>query len=232
MKAVVLAAGKGVRMMPLTIDKPKVLIQVAGKPFLGYVIENLNKAGFSDKDIYIIVSHHKEQVIKWLDELGSEANVIDQGKTLGTGHAVLQAERWIKENFVVVMGDNLYSAEDIKKISVEDESNYIAAFESTHPQDYGVLETKSGKLVRIDEKPAAPRSKLVNTGLYKFTPEIFSVLKKIPKSPRGEYELTDAINTLAAEGKVRAIKLQDYWIDMSSKEQLPRIEKEIKSLFK
>ena len=231
MKALVLAAGKGVRMMPLTIDKPKVLIQISGKPFLSYVLENLKKAGFSESDIFIVVSHHKEQVIKWLDENGISANIIDQGKPQGTGHAVLQAERWIKENFVVAMGDNLYSAADMEHMAVEDELFYVGAFESTHPRDYGVIETKAGKLVKIEEKPANPKSSLVNTGLYKFTPEIFSVLKKLQKSPRGEYELTDAINILAAEGKVRAVKLHDYWIDMSSAEQLPKIEKQINSLF-
>jgi dTDP-glucose pyrophosphorylase len=227
MKVLVLAAGKGIRMMPLTIDKPKVLIPVAGKPFLYYVLQNIRKAGFADSDVYVMVYYKKELIETFVNENGFDVTLIDQEGTLGTGHAVMQAAPFIKENFVVIQGDNLYSPEDIRRIAVDDELCYVGAFRSSHPKDYGVLETKTGMLVGIEEKPQAPKSDLVNTGLYKFAPEIFHELKKLKKSERGEYEVTDAITALAKAGKVKAIKLHDYWVDLSVKEKLPEIEKEV-----
>lgn len=232
MKALVLAAGKGIRMMPLTLETPKVLLNVAGKPFLHYVLTNLREAGFKDEDIYVMVCYKKEKIEEFVNETGFNVKLIDQGEILGTGHAVLKAERWIKENFVVVMGDNLYSASDINRISAVNEFCYIGAFESSHPQDYGVLELDGNKLVSLDEKPENPKSNLVNTGLYKFTPEIFGVLKTLKKSSRGEYEITDAFNKLALGGKIKVIKIKDYWIDMSTKSSLPEVEKQIGELFR
>lgn len=219
-------------MMPLTMEKPKVLIEVAGKPFLYYVLQNLRQAGFHDSEIFIMVSYKKEKVMQFIRENNFKVNLIDQENPIGTGHAVFKARKWIKEDFIVLMGDNLYSPSDIMKMAREDEFNYIAAFESNHPQDYGVLDVRSGKLVEIDEKPQNPKSKLVNVGLYKFTTSIFHSLERLNKSSRGEYEITDALNDLALAGKVKAIKLGDYWIDMSNKDSLPHIEKDIRRLFK
>ncbi len=230
MKALVLAAGRGIRMGSLTIDKPKVLIEIAGKPFLYYVLKNLQKA--SIEKIGIVVGYKKEKVYDFIEKYGFNVKVIEQEEQQGTGHAVLISKEWIDdEDFIVVMGDNLYSENDIKHLAeLRDEFSYVAAFKSEHPQDYGVLETEKHTLIRIEEKPPHPKSNLVNTGLYKFTKEIFGHLVDLKKSPRGEIELTEAINHLAGLGKVRIYELKDYWIDMSVKENLPRVEEDIKKL--
>lgn len=231
MKAVILAAGKGVRMAPLTEDKPKVLIEVAGKPFLWYVLKNFEKAGI--KDIALVVGYKKEKVIEFAKQNGFDLKFIEQEKQLGTGHAVLLAKEWVGDSqFILAMGDNLCSAEDIKHLSkISDDFAYVGAFKSTHPQDYGVLETHKTALVKIHEKPSHPKSNLINTGLYKFTPEIFEKLINLKFSPRGELELTDAITNIATIGKARVYELKNYWIDMSVKEDLPAVEKKIKTLF-
>ncbi len=230
MKALILAAGRGVRMGQLTQDTPKVLVGVAGKPFLYYLLRNLQKAGFIE--IGVVVGYKKEKIFEFANRFGFNLHFIEQPELLGTGDAILKSKGWIgNEDFVVVMGDNLYSEDDLKNISnLKNKFNYVAAFKSTHPQDYGVLETAGRNLLKIDEKPSNPKSDLINTGLYKFTPQIFEELLKIGKSPRGELELTDAITNLASLGKVKIYELKDYWIDMSVKDDLPKVEDRIKKL--
>ena len=230
MKALILAAGKGIRMGALTQNKPKVLVEVAGRPFLYYTIKNLQKAGISN--IGIVVEYKKEKVFDFAKKFGFNLSFIEQPILLGTGDAVIKAKDWIgKDNFIVVMGDNLYSENDLKDMSnFNNEFAYVAAFKSSHPQDYGVLEVDGKDLLRIEEKPQHPKSDLVNTGLYKLTSEIFPQLMNLEKSPRGEIELTDALTRLASLKKVKVYPLKDYWIDMSVKEDLPEIEKKIKEL--
>ena len=230
MKVLVLAAGRGVRMGQLTQDKPKVLIEVNGNPFLYYVLKNLQAVGIDE--IGVVVGYKKEKVFNFVDKYGFNVKFIEQPNLLGTGDAVMRAKEWIgKENFIVIMGDNLYSAEDIKNlVGMNDNFLRVAAFRSEHPERYGVLEVDGNALLKIEEKPAQPKSDLVNTGLYKLTPEIFEHLVDLKKSPRGEIELTDAINHLAALGKVKIYELKDYWIDMSVKEDLPKVEDRIKKM--
>jgi NDP-sugar pyrophosphorylase family protein len=231
MKAVVLAAGKGVRMLPLTADTPKVLIEVAGKPFLYYLIKNLHAAGITD--IYLVVGYLASQVEHFIEDFDIKAKMLYQLEQLGTGDAVNVAKAEINEPFIVVMGDNLYSARDIKAIAkLDSKLNYVAAIESDHPEDYGVVEEKAGFLSKIVEKPKKPKSKLVNTGLYKLTPELFEALAKTKKSKAGEFYLTDALSSLAKQKKAKVYRLKDYWIDMSSIEQLPEIEQKLKELFR
>ena len=231
MKAVVLAAGKGVRMLPLTEDQPKVLIEVAGKPFLYHVLESIRKAGL--KEAGIVVNYKKEKIASFIKNYKElKLTIIEQKEVCGTGSAVLSAKEYVgKEEFIVVMGDNLCSEEDIRTLSGKKDSfSYVAPYVSGHPQDYGVLTIDKDRLLKIDEKPKNPKSNLVNTGLYKFAYEIFEVLEKLEKSPRGEFELTDALNILAEKGKVKVYVLKEYWIDMSSIENLPQVEEDVMSV--
>jgi len=137
----------------------------------------------------------------------------------------MQAKSFTKnDNFIVLGGDNLWSANDLKNIAKEDELNYIAGIKVKNPEKYGVLITKDNKLIAIKEKPKEFVGNLINTGLYKLTPGIYPALKKIKESERGELELTDALSLLAKENKVKVIKIKDYWIDLGSKEDIPKIE--------
>jgi len=228
MKAVIMAAGKGTRMLPLTKKTPKVLIEVNKKPFLYYVIKHLNDAGFDD--IAIIVGHLKEKFQPFLEKYGFKAELIEQLEQKGTGHAVKLAKGFVgKESFVVLGGDNLWSADDLKAMAHDDKC-YVAGIKVENPQKYGVLVEKNGKLVKIHEKPEKYVGDLINTGLYKFTPDIFKALEKIKLSQRGEYELTDAITLLAEKGKAKVYTLKDYWLDLGSLEDIPKVEKFLKAL--
>ena len=222
-----MAAGKGVRMLPLTEKTPKVLIEIAGKPFIYYVIKHLHQAGIYD--IGIIVGYKKEQFPSFLKKYGFKATLIEQKEQKGTGHAIMQAKDFIdNENFIALGGDNLWSSNDLEAMVIEDNLCYVAGIKVDNPQKYGVLVTKNNGLVRIVEKPKEFVGNLINTGLYKFTPEIFAALEKIKPSPREEYELTDAVTILAQQGKVKVLKLKDYWLDLGSKEDIPKIKEFLK----
>ncbi len=224
MKAVILAAGKGVRMLPLTTDKPKVLIEINGQPFLWYVLENLKKAGITEYGI--VVNHRKEKIKEFLDKYGIKATLIDQPEPLGTGDAVKQAKSFCgQDDFMIVSGDNLYSVEDLKAVQKNDAFCYMVGKEVEDWQKYGVLVVEGDKLIQIVEKPKEFVGNLVNTGLYKCTAAIWPALNKIGLSPRGEYEFTDALSILAREGKVKVLKLQQYWLDLGGKEDLENIER-------
>ena len=227
MKAVIMAAGKGTRMLPLTEEIPKVLVEVNRKPFLYYVLKNLEKAGYDD--IGIVVGYKKEQFPEFLEKYGFKAALIEQTEQKGTGHAVMQAKDFTKdEDFIVLGGDNLWSPGDLEAMLKQDSFCYVAGIKVDDPQKYGVLMAKNSGLVRIVEKPAKFVGNLVNTGLYKFTPEIYQALEKIKESERGELELTDAISLLAKQGKVKVIKVKDYWIDLGSKEDIPKVSEALK----
>ena len=128
MKTIILAAGKGTRMLPLTETIPKVLVEVNGKPFLYYVFKTLHKAGL--KDLALVVGYKKEQIEAFLKEYNFKAELIEQKEQLGTGHAVLQAKEFVNnEDFIVISGDNLYPVKDIKKIKNKDDFHYIGGLE-------------------------------------------------------------------------------------------------------
>ncbi len=215
MKTVVLAAGKGTRLLPLTQDIPKVLVEVNKKPFLYYVLKTLQKAHCTD--IGVVVGYKKEKVAEFIATYGFPVTLIEQAKQEGTGDAVLAARDFVgKENFVVLGGDNLWSVRDIKAMAKDDSLHYVCAAETKEPSKYGVLIQHKGRVEEIREKPTHFCGNLVNTGLYKFTPAIFDALKTIPTSSRGELELTDAVTVLAGQKTVKIIKVSDFWLDLGS----------------
>lgn len=224
MKAIILAAGKGTRMLPLTKKVPKVLVEVNGRPFLAYVIKNLRSAGFTE--LGFVVGYKKENIIEFLQKNKIKATIIEQKEQLGTGHALLQAKQFCgKDDFIVLGGDNLWSADDFKQFNQKDKFNYISGIKVDHPEKYGVLIAENGLLQEIKEKPKRYVGNLVNAALYKFTAEIWSALEKVKLSERGEIELTDAVTLLAKERKVKIIEVKDYWLDLGCKEDVITIEK-------
>ncbi len=225
--AVIMAAGKGVRMMPLTKLVPKSLIQINGRPFLFYLLKRLRQAGYTN--IGIIVGYQGKQIEKYLKQINFKARIIYQRRRLGTGHALRLAKSFAGSNDLIVLGgDNLWSVRDLKLVSRHDGYNYVSVIKVREPQCYGVVIGKNNLLERIIEKPKYNAGNLVNTGLYKFTPEIFQCLDRLKKSPRGEYELTDALTELATNQKVRIVKLKDYWIDLGTLEDIPKVEEFLK----
>ncbi|MFH0948990.1 MAG: sugar phosphate nucleotidyltransferase [Candidatus Aenigmatarchaeota archaeon] len=226
MKAVILAAGEGTRLRPLTNDKPKPLVNINGKPFIHYLLRNIKKAGI--KNIGIVAGYRKEMIEDFLSGAKIHASIIEQPKRLGTGHAVKLTEDFIDgEDFIVLMGDNLYSTEDIKAISRED-GCVVAGISHPKPEKFGVIVENNGIIKDIIEKSKAPTSNIINAGLYKFTIDIFPALKKIKKSERGEFELTSAVTALAKAGTVKLYTMKDYWLDVGCLDDIKKVEEFLK----
>jgi len=231
-KALISAAGRGTRMLHLSQDKPKHLIETNGKPFLYYLLSNLKQAGF--KEVIMVVGYKKDFMDKFLSDHQGEFNIelVNQFDILGEDrYGTACPLECVKDllggqSFLSVYGDNLYSVEDLKKFNIDDQYSYVAGLPHEQPQNYGVLQvSKDGLLQNIIEKPKQYVGNLINTGLYKFTEEVFDYLDKIKISPRGEYELTDVINLLAQQGKVKARGLEGVWLDFGKPEDIERVEK-------
>ena len=238
-KIVVLAAGKGTRMLELGKEKPKGLINIGHKPFLYYHFNHIKQAGF--KQIIVVVGYKKERMEKFTSQYGNEFNLklVEQFKVVGdekygTACPVEAVEKIVgQENFVVVNGDEFLSINDFKRArELDDNFCYISAYKQKMSEVFGVFKTDGEYLIEITEKPKAgidfdpknPPDILTNAGLYKFTPEIFEAVKKIGESPRGEYELTDAITALAKQRKVKLLPIQDYWLTFSRPGDIKKME--------
>lgn len=230
-KVLISAAGRGTRMLDLSKDRPKHLIETNGRPFLYYLLKNLKTAGFTE--FVMVVGYKKEVMAEFLKQYSQEFNIkiVNQFEILGedrygTACPLECVKELLKnESFVSVYGDNLYAVEDLKRFNINDEFCYIAGLPHEHPEKYGVLQVdKQGFLQEIIEKPQNPVGNLINTGLYKFTPEVFDYLDKIQISPRGEYELTDVISLLAKNKKVKALPLRGVWLDFGKPEDIRKVE--------
>ena len=231
-KVVIPAAGRGTRMLHLTKDIPKHIIPVNGKPFIYHLLNHLQQAGF--EEMILVVGYQKEKMQDFVNEVKDKfpITIIDQFSTVGEEHygtacPIIAVQDLIgDEQFVTVYGDNLYSVDSLMGVMKDDEYNYIAGFKHPKPQRYGVLVHKNGFLKQIIEKPTylAGIGHLINTGLYKFTPEIFRAVDAIKLSPRGEYELTDAVSLLAGQGRVKLVEVKDYWLDFGCPEDIVLVE--------
>ena len=208
MQAIILAAGKSTRTYPLTLTRPKPLLKVANKTLLEHNLDNLN--GIVD-EVIIIVGYKKEMIKKFLRNKYKNLRIkyVVQQKQLGTGNALLTVEKYIKNEFISLYGDDIYSKKDFKNIIKNKYS--ILAKKVENPQLFGVIVEKNKILINLIEKPKKFVSNLVNTGLYKLDKKIFSLIKKLKKSKRNEYELTDAIKDLSKVEKINCI-ISKYWI--------------------
>ena len=151
MQAVILAAGEGRRLRPLTRNRPKCLIPVANSPILDYPIQAL--AGCGIRDIIVVVGYRKEHVIRYLDHLDFPVQVVEQKKQLGTADALLHAEPLIRDDFVVVPGDNYIDAESIAK--VRDQPNAVLVKEHPYPSNFGVVIMKNNEVSASSKSPIA-----------------------------------------------------------------------------
>jgi UDP-N-acetylglucosamine diphosphorylase / glucose-1-phosphate thymidylyltransferase / UDP-N-acetylgalactosamine diphosphorylase / glucosamine-1-phosphate N-acetyltransferase / galactosamine-1-phosphate N-acetyltransferase len=224
MKAVLLAAGAGERLMPLTATRPKHLLKVGGKPILQFCLEAVKHAGISEA---IVVTHYMGDTIKNYfgngEKFGLKLTYVEQKQILGTGNAAEVAEPYVDDDFVLIYGDLLFGQDAVKQVvaqfKAEKPAAVMAVVPVDRPENYGIIEQDAhGKVKRLIEKPSASKapSNLANAGIYAFSKEVFNALKQTKKSDRGEWELTDAITMLAEEDKtVLAAQLsKEDWFDV------------------
>lgn len=224
MRAVLLAAGAGERLLPLTETRPKHLIKVAGKPILQYCLEAVKHAGINEA---VIVTHYMSESIRDYfgdgSKIGLKISYVEQPKILGTGNAAGVAEPFLDGDFVLIYGDLLFGRDAVKDVLAKFKSDKTAAVMGVvpvdRPENYGILEKAAdGKVKGIIEKPAPGKapSNLANAGVYVFSKDVFEKIRQTKASVRGEWELTDAITMLAEEGKtVLAAELdKGDWFDV------------------
>ena len=231
MKAVILAAGEGTRLHPLTEDKPKALVEVGDTPLIEDVFDNLADIGIDE--FVVVVGYMKEQIIeRYGDEYqGIPITYAHQREPKGLAHALLQAEPHIDDDFVLMLGDNIFRANLEDVVNRQQESRADAAFlvEEVPYEEasrYGVCDTNGyGEIQEVVEKPEEPPSNLVMTGFYTFTPAIFHAAHLVQPSNRGEYELPDAIDLLIQSGRtIDAIRMNGWRIDVGYPEDRDRAE--------
>jgi UDP-N-acetylglucosamine diphosphorylase/glucosamine-1-phosphate N-acetyltransferase len=215
LKAVILAAGEGSRMRPLTYTRPKVMLPVANKPLLEHLIIEAREAGVDE--FILVVGYHDEQVRQFFGG-GSRWSVrisyATQRKQLGTADALRMVQGSIDGNFLMMNGDILVSRDDIRSL-ISEGRNSISVIKVKDPKGLGMIETRDGMVTNIFEKMDKPPSDLANTGLYLLTPEVFHAISRTPTSPRGEYEITTSIQIMIDSGIPVVCHTIGYWIDLT-----------------
>ena len=228
-KAVVLCAGEGTRLRPLTFSRPKHILPVAGKPLLGRALDTIREAAI--REVALIVGHQAEAVQRYVGDGAAwdmEVTYIVQGQPLGLAHAVNCARDFVGDStFIVFLADNLLEIGIQGFVNDFAEKRPDAALmlqDVPNPQDYGVAElAEDGSVQRLVEKPPEPRSNLAIVGVYAFTTPIFEAIDNIQPSARGEYEITDAIQWLIEHGqRVDATVIEGFWEDAGMPETLLR----------
>jgi UDP-N-acetylglucosamine diphosphorylase/glucosamine-1-phosphate N-acetyltransferase len=203
-----LAAGQGKRMHPLSYTRPKVMLPIANKPILEWNILHAKQAGIKE---FIIIVGYKSEMVRNYFGTGKQWNVnieyINQGKPLGTAHAIQMAEPFVT-TFIVLCGDTIFGVNDIKKITKKPSS--IGILKVDNPKEYGIVQQQGNTIIHIYEKVDDPFSNLINAGIYHFSKTIFNYIAKTEKSPRGEYEITDSINMLVKKEKLHGIPLTEW----------------------
>ncbi|MGB7533161.1 MAG: bifunctional sugar-1-phosphate nucleotidylyltransferase/acetyltransferase [Halobacteriota archaeon] len=210
-QAVVLAAGEGERLRPFTASKPKVMIKIANKPILQYVVEALERNGI--RRILFVVGYKKERIMDYFEdgkELGVEIDYVVQKHLLGTGDALKQAEGKTDDRFLVLSGDNVIEADTISDSELlnagENETAILIKPQQQDVSKHGVVTVENGMVTDIIEKPSEEISNLVNTGIYAFHDlDIFEFIDR---------ELTSGLRSMIQQGKpVKACETHGAWLD-------------------
>jgi len=219
MKAVVLAAGEGRRLKPLTNRRPKPVLPVAGKPLLEYVLDAIVDAGIDE--VVFVVGYARDRIQTYFedgDDWGVDLSYVVQEKQLGTAHAVAQAEAVVDGPFVVLNGDRMLEPSCITGVCDRLEADggpVMAVTRSSDPGEYGVVELDDDRVVDIVEKPREAASDLINAGVYGFETDVFDAIRATDVDETGERQITDTLSTFVVDDHVRPVRYSGLWVDVS-----------------
>jgi len=207
-QAIILAAGEGQRLKPFTASKPKVMIPIANKPILQYVIEALALGGI--RNVVIVVGYRKEQVLDFFgsgDQFDVQIQYVVQEQQLGTAHALRQAQGLAQDKFLVLSGDNVVEHNALAPL-VSASPNIILAKKQQNATKYGLIIARDGVVKQIVEKPSEPVTQLVNTGIYLFTREVFDFIDQ-------KTEVPSVIQNMIDQGcEIRVQETKGTWLDV------------------
>ena len=221
MKGLILSGGKGTRLRPLTHTRAKQLVPIANKANIDYVVEDIVRAGVTDIGV-IISPETGEEVKNFLGDgsrLGAKLTYILQDRPGGLAHAVKIAQPYLGQDpFIMYLGDNLLDGgieHMLTKFNAGGVEACILLTKVANPSSFGVaVRDPSGKITRLVEKPKEFISDLALVGVYLFTPKIHEIIANLKPSPRGELEITEAIQNLLEAGfTVNAEEVRGYWKD-------------------
>jgi dTDP-glucose pyrophosphorylase len=224
--ALIPAAGRGMRMYPLTKEKPKAMLTIDGTPLLQYTLEML-RDHLQVKNVYVVIGEHGEQIQEYFND-GSDFNLdityITQKKRKGIGHAIGLGEEYIDSPFFVILGDEMYihtNHKEMLPLMKKDFSAICAVKKTVNTESIKknyTAEVKGDKVLSLTEKPEKPVSDVLGVGTYAFDPVIFEYIKKTDPSPlRNEIEITDVINGMARAGlHVYAFFLTGYYQNINT----------------
>lgn len=216
MKGVILAGGKGTRLLPLTQITNKHLLPIFDKAMIEYPLKVLLDAGI--KDILIVSGReHAGDFIEYLgsgSDYGVEFTYKVQVEAGGIAQALMLAEDFADGGpITVILGDNIFEENFKKKLSSFKKGAKVFLKEVPDPERFGVATLKGDKVVKIVEKPKKPESNFVTTGLYQYDSTVFNIIKKLKPSWRGELELTDVNNAYIKKGAMKADMVDGFWSD-------------------
>ncbi len=207
-QAIVLAAGEGQRLRPFTVTRPKVMLNIGGKPILQHVIEALAQNGV--RKIVMVVGYRKEQIFDHFgngEQLGVEIVYLTQDRQLGTAHALGYARSVAEEEFLVLGGDNLIDAETIAGI-VNADPPVMLLKQGSDAHRYGVVRVEDGEIKGMIEKPTSHQGDRINTGIYAFRNDVFDFIGP-------ELDIPNVINVMLDRAcKVNALETQGTWLDV------------------
>jgi len=211
MKAVILAAGEGARMGPLTASEPKVMIPAGNRPILEYAVEALVENGI--RDLVLVVGYRKERIQSYFEDggkFGARIEYAVQGKQLGSLHGLWEARALVRGPFLTVNGSNLVDARAVTDLLESGDGPAMIIAESETPEKYGVVALSGHYVETIVEKPRHPESNLVNGGLYLLDASVFPIVE--PLLEEGHYDVPSLVNALAAKARIRAVRTKGTWL--------------------
>ncbi|QLD87789.1 NTP transferase domain-containing protein [Natronomonas salina] len=208
MQTVILAAGEGTRMRPLTETVPKPMLPVADRPLCAHTADAAVEAGASE--LVFVVGYEADAVREHFgaEYRGVEVSYAVQEEQLGTAHAVDAASDQLDGDFVVLNGDDLYDTAAVQALF--ENCPAVGAYQVEDPRPYGVFSLDGDVVTDVVEKPEDPPSDRVNVGLYHFPEAAIEWLSDVEMSERGEYEITDVVERLVAEREVRAVPVERW----------------------
>jgi NDP-sugar pyrophosphorylase family protein len=222
-KAVILGAGRSTRTYPLTLTRPKPLLPLLNRPLLDY---NLRVLSSIVEGLVLVVGYYADMIkaVFGKQYRGVSIEYAYQKEQLGTADAVLASKEFVEDGFLLLNGDDVYGADDLKTV-VEARGNVVLGVEVADSSRFGMLVAEGKRLTNIAEKPDTPVTGLANAGLYRLTPDIFDYLSGIETSPRGEFEFVDAVTALAGDMVVKTIKSTGGFLSIGTAADLLEAQK-------